>query len=76
MRRTVFWVRWSRPLRAWYVTRGRHIVRGGFDRKEAAVSFGIVTARAHQPSQLRICRRDGAIMSERTYGADPERFAG
>lgn len=74
--RVVFWVRWSKPLAAWYVARGRRIVRGGFAHKQAAVQWAVRTARGVQPSQLRVCRRDGSIMTEWTYGADPERFVG
>ena len=39
--------------------------------KKEAIDRGVQLARANQPSQLIIKRRDGTIEDERTYGEDP-----
>jgi len=42
-----------------------------WDKKQDAIDRGVELAKANQPSQLIIKRRDGTIEDERTYGNDP-----
>ena len=44
--------------------------------KAAAVTYARAAARARQPSQLVIYKRNGRIQTEYTYGADPRRTKG
>ena len=39
--------------------------------KTDATAAGVKVASANKPSSLRICRMDGTIEDERTYGDDP-----
>jgi hypothetical protein len=39
--------------------------------KDDAITAGVKVAKANQPSSLKICRKDGTIEDERTYGNDP-----
>lgn len=39
--------------------------------KPAAIEAGVKVARANAPSSLYICRMDGTVEDERTYGDDP-----
>ncbi|HEU4561705.1 MAG TPA: DUF2188 domain-containing protein [Longimicrobium sp.] len=56
--------------------RGAATAAGTFDKKQDAVDYGVALARANQPSQLVIRRKDGTIEEERTYGDDPYPPAG
>jgi Uncharacterized protein conserved in bacteria (DUF2188) len=66
--RKQYWVQWLQER--WKVRKDRttlssHIV------KSDAVDAGVKAARANTPSSLKICRRDGTVEDERTYGDDP-----
>ena len=68
MARKTYWVRYFNS--AWCVrheqrTLSKHVT------KDAAIAAGVEVARKNQPSSLRICRLDGTIEDERTYGDDP-----
>lgn len=39
--------------------------------KADAIAAGVTVAKGNQPSTLLICRMDGTIEDERTYGDDP-----
>jgi len=39
--------------------------------KSDAITAGVKVAKANAPSSLKICRMDGTIEDERTYGDDP-----
>lgn len=51
--------------------RGTERADSTWDTKKEAVDRGVELAKANQPSQLVIKRRDGTIEEERTYGDDP-----
>jgi Uncharacterized protein conserved in bacteria (DUF2188) len=66
--RKIYWVqyigqRWA--VRHAQQTISSHVL------KDDAVSAGVRVAKANAPSSLKICRMDGTIEDERTYGADP-----
>lgn len=68
MARKRYWVqyldtRWK--VRYNQSTLSSHVV------KQDAVDAGVKEAKANQPSSLKICRMDGTIEDERTYGDDP-----
>ena len=68
MARKQYWVqyldsRWK--VRHNQTTLSSHVV------KQDAIDAGVKVARANPPSQLFICRMDGTIEDERTYGGDP-----
>ncbi len=66
--RKQYWVQWLNDrwrVRKDQATLSSHIV------KSDAVDAGVDAARANAPSSLRICRRDGTVEDERTYGEDP-----
>jgi hypothetical protein len=68
--------------RTWGVKRGKKLIavfsRKLGETKQDAVAYAIKQAKAHQPSQLIIHKRDGKIEEERTYprSSDPRRSKG
>lgn len=69
-------VRWNKKLGLWNV-----VSKDGsrpFGTKEQAIRCGIQIAKAQQPSQLRVCLKNGTYREERTYprGRDPRRTKG
>lgn len=68
MARKQYWVQYLQDR--WKVrhdgtTLSSHVV------KTDAVDAGVKVAQANKPSSLKICRMDGTIEDERTYGDDP-----
>jgi hypothetical protein len=68
MARKIYWVR--RVDAKWKVRTGDHTL-SVHDRKEDAVRSAVAVASNNAPSSLKICRQDGTIEDERTYGNDP-----
>lgn len=66
--RTIYWVRYINAQ--WCVLRGTTAL-SNHSVKTDAVTAGVRVASADKPSSLRICRADGTIEDERTYGDDP-----
>lgn len=68
MARKSYWVQWL--TERWQVrhegaTLSTHVV------KDDAIDAGVKVAKANQPSELFICKKDGTIEDRRTYGEDP-----
>lgn len=66
--RKTYWVRYI--AERWTVrhdqqTLSTHVV------KSDAIDAGVKVAKANEPSSLKICRMDGTVEDERTYGNDP-----
>lgn len=66
--RKQYWVR--QETNQWAVKEGTQVL-STHTAKSDAVTAGVKVASANQPSSLRICRMDGTIEDERTYGDDP-----
>lgn len=66
--RKQYWVRYVNTR--WSVLQDTNVL-SNYILKAEAVSAGVKTASANAPSSLRICRMDGTIEDERTYGNDP-----
>lgn len=69
-------VRWNKKELRWNVT-SKDGIRP-FVTKELAVRYGVMVAKAQQPSQLYICLKDDSYREERTYprSRDPRRSKG
>jgi hypothetical protein len=68
MARKSYWVQWLDErwkVRHQQTTLTTHVI------KADAVEAGEKAAKADQPSELFICRKDGTIEDRRTYGQDP-----
>lgn len=68
MARKIYWVQFvsqSWAVRHSQQTLSTHVL------KDDAITAGVKVATANQPSSLKICRKDGTIEDERTYGNDP-----
>lgn len=66
--RKTFWVRYvagNWAVRHEQQTISTHVL------KSVAIEAGVKVAKANAPSSLKICRMDGTIEDERTYGNDP-----
>jgi len=66
--RKQYWVR--HETNQWNVKEGTRVL-STHGAKTDAVTAGVKVASANAPSSLRICRMDGTIEDERTYGDDP-----
>lgn len=66
--RKQYWVR--HETTQWVVKEGTRVL-STHGAKTDAVTAGVKVASANEPSSLRICRMDGTIEDERTYGDDP-----
>jgi len=63
-----YWVR--HETGQWAVNEGTRVLSTHVAKSDA-VTAGVKVASANRPSSLRICRMDGTIEDERTYGNDP-----
>lgn len=68
MARKTYWVQYLEQR--WKVRHNQQTLSSHLY-KETAVDAGVAVAKANQPSSLKICRMDGTIEDERTYGNDP-----
>lgn len=68
MPRKIYWVRYIASR--WAVRHSQQTL-SSHTTKDAAIDAGVRVAKANQPSSLKICRMDGTIEDERTYGDDP-----
>lgn len=80
MKRKVWRVQWNKREECWtVVSRGETMWAHGYTKLEA-VAIAVRRARglhvAGVTSQVVIHTKDGRIQEERTYGLDPQRFAG
>ena len=66
--RTNFWVQYIGER--WTVGHDQQTL-SNHATKDDAINAGVRVAKANVPSSLKICRRDGTIEDERTYGDDP-----
>jgi len=72
--RTVFHVVPDASGEKWVISEeGSAGFRREFRTKEEAVSAARERARGHQPSQMKVHKRDGNMEYESTYGEDPSR---
>ena len=63
--RKVYWVQWLDER--WRV-RYRELTLSAHPAKQDAVDAALRVARVNRPSAVRICREDGSVEDERTYG--------
>lgn len=82
-KRRVFTVIYSKRYNEWQIREAARsrwgsavAIPGPFGRQREAIAKGRVIAKKHQPSQLVIRRKNGRILTEYTYGADPRRHPG
>lgn len=68
MSRNIYWVRY---VASRWVVRHNEQTLSSHATKDAATDAGVRVAKASPPSSLKICRMDGTIEDERTYGDDP-----
>lgn len=68
MARKQYWVQWLDQR--WKVRHEQQTLSSHLA-KSAAVDAGVSVAKNNTPSSLKICRQDGTIEDERTYGNDP-----
>ncbi len=66
--RKQYWIKWSDP--SWQLTTTGEQDKS-YSTKEKAVDAGRIIAKAHQPSELFICKTDGTIADRETYRDDP-----
>ena len=69
--RTVYHVLPDASAEAWMVTQENGEFRGEFDTKREAVEFATNSAKAQEPSQVKVHNSDGNVDYERIYGEDP-----
>jgi hypothetical protein len=71
--RTVYHVVPNASGEKWLVTEENAEFRQEFGTKDEAVNAAKDRARGHEPSQVKVHKRDGNMEYESTYGQDPTR---
>lgn len=61
----------------WHVMKSPdNVCEGRFQSKADAVEFGRFLAMRENVAELRICKMDGSVQSEFTFGKDPQEVEG